>query len=208
MGKKIDIEIGFTSGRLKVINSAGYKTKLVEKRVYLWNCICSCGKPTIIGTDELVSGSRRSCGCLRSTRNGILNNPRTIRLYKIWRQMKQRCQNPKHIGFKNYGAKGIGVCEHWLVFENFLEDMGASYVDNYSIERADNSRGYEPSNCSWIEKKYQSSNTSRVVKLTFNGETLNMKQWSEKTGIPYWTLFARVRKNHWPIEKALTQAVR
>jgi hypothetical protein len=204
VGNKLYIENGYTIGKLKVIGSAGFKEIVVKKKIYLWECVCECGRKVVVKTEDLRNGFKKSCGCLRSSRGGILNNPRTIRLYKIWRQMKQRCFNPKHIGYKNYGAKGIKVCDRWLDFNLFLHDMGDTYKEDLSIERADNTKGYSLENCSWIEKKYQNSNTSRVVKITFRGETMNIKQWSEKLGIPYWTLFSRLRKNGWSVERALT----
>lgn len=84
--------------------------------------------------------------------------------YRCWSGMIQRCRNPKNRAFRNYGMRGIGVCESWLKFENFLADMGEK-PDGLTLDRVDNDRGYEPGNCAWRTRAEQQQNT-RLTKLT------------------------------------------
>ena len=126
------------------------------------------------------------------------------RLYQIWNGMKQRCQNPKTINYKGYGGKGISVCEEWNnSFTAFYEwSMQNGYNDNLTIDRKDNNGNYEPANCRWATNKEQQNNTSYTRLYTYNGETLSIMQWAEKTGIHPNMLYKRLYRG-WNIEKAL-----
>src|SRR5262245_44328367 len=90
--------------------------------------------------------------------------------YRVWRGMLSRCINPNCKSFRDYGGRGIGVCERWLVFENFLEDMGPSPSDHHEIDRLDNKKGYSPDNCEWRAKKSKNRRMERLV--TFRGRKL------------------------------------
>ena len=123
-------------------------------------------------------------------------------LHKKWASMLNRCRNKRE---KNYGAKGICVCEEWLDYTNFkkwAEDSG--YRDGLTIDRIDNSKGYFPDNCRWADRKAQNNNTSRNHWITFNGETKTMAQWSEVTGISYHAIKSRLNKHGWSVARALT----
>ena len=150
-------------GRLTVLSHAGTtkeKPGNVKRRVALWKCRCNCGSEiTVIGAN-LRNGTTKSCGCLerdilyeRNFKHGLTDT----RENRIWRGMLTRCRNLNHKDFKYYGGRGIRVCERWEVFENFLADMGPC-PEGYSIERVDNNRNYEPSNCKWIPQEDQAKN--------------------------------------------------
>ena len=169
-----------------------------------WLCQCSCGNKHITFGSLLTRGESKSCGCLRSHSASIVNTKHGMsnsRTYRIWKAMLSRCRNKNTIAYQSYGAKGIIVCDHWLSFENFFSDMGEAPA-NKSIDRIDNNKGYEPSNCRWATSKEQSINSSVPRYISFNGETHNISEWASIIGINPVTLLERLNK--WPIEKALT----
>jgi hypothetical protein len=116
--------------------------------------------------------------------------------------MLQRCNDPNSSGYYKYGAKGVTVCERWLIFENFLEDMGIK-PEGYSIDRIDPFGDYTPENCRWSTPKEQTRNKRNNLRVTFNGETLLVIEWAEKLGLKYRTLRQRLTSG-WSIEDALT----
>ena len=131
---------------------------------------------------------------------GYKNHRKT---YQCWQDMKQRCYNQRHKEFKNYGARGICVCDRWLnSFENFYADMG-EMPNGMSIDRIDNDAGYLPGNCRWANKKDQNNNQRRCVFITHGGETLTLTQWADRIGIHYTSLAWRL-KSGWGIENALS----
>jgi len=113
--------------------------------------------------------------------------------------MRMRCTRPKTTGYKNYGGRGITVCARWNVFENFLDDMGLP-KSGESLDRVDPNGNYEPSNCRWATMEVQSNNRRNSLKVTFDGETMSLAQWSRKTGIPRTTLVRRYNDGCTPAE--------
>lgn len=133
-------------------------------------------------------------------------SPALKRTKACWHGMKHRCYNQKSLSYKNYGARGITVCEPWLAsFENFLSDMGIK-PDGCSIDRVDNNGNYEPSNCRWATPAEQRRNQRTVRALTFNGETKLLRHWAREIGMPEQTLHTRLGLG-WTIEEALTTPI-
>jgi hypothetical protein len=113
--------------------------------------------------------------------------------------MRQRCFNPSDKGYKNYGGRGITVCDRWMDFANFIADMGPC-PPKLMLERKDNNGNYAPENCIWTDRTTQNRNRRTSLNLTIDGKTLSLKEWAIHSGIPYGTLWDRLNRN-WPINK-------
>lgn len=134
---------------------------------YYGEYLCDCGNKTLGDNYQVRTGLKKSCGCLRSKniskgkkRHGHrpLHEKCTTE-YNSWRGMLERCYNPKNISFKNYGGRGIEVCQSWRKsFADFLADMGEKPDKTMSIDRIDVNGNYEPSNCKWSTRLEQSAN--------------------------------------------------
>jgi hypothetical protein len=116
--------------------------------------------------------------------------------YMSWFAMKQRCQNPNHPKFADYGAVGIAVCAEWKSFEAFYRDMGKR-PEGHTIDRIDARKGYEPGNCRWATPKEQSSHIASVRKVRFGPESLTLTELSERLGVNKKTLAYRIDAG-WP----------
>lgn len=132
-----------------------------------WRCRCECGQERINKVGHLTTGAVISCGCYakRLTKSGVLRRThgksRSF-TYNVWCKMKERCSNPKLKCWENYGGRGIKVCDRWMKFENFLEDMGEGPTW-MSIDRINNDGNYEPGNCWWATPKQQRANQRPYV---------------------------------------------
>jgi hypothetical protein len=193
-------------GRLTVIERMppGYRRL---KRVF-WRCQCSCGNERIIVYDSLAAGYSKSCGCLRKDtyrKNFRTHGMTNTRTFAIWANMLSRCKNPNVPHYERYGGRGIKVCERWLIFTNFLADMGERPSRKHSIDRIDNDRGYEPSNVRWATVNEQAANRRKrrsFLMITIGSDTLSISDWSHKSGIDKGTLRSRIRRG-WPPETIL-----
>lgn len=124
--------------------------------------------------------------------------------YWVWAQMLQRCRNQKCPEYKNYGARGITVCESWRSYGNFIADMGPRPSAKHSLDRKNNDGNYEPSNCRWADSKSQTRNMRRNTVLELNGERKLLCEWAAHTGISAALICNRLDKMRWSVERALT----
>lgn len=179
-----------------------------------WLCKCKCKNEIIVSGYNLKSGHTKSCGCLRKelttqrfTKHGHAKNREETEIYSSWAQIIQRCINTNNSAYKHYGGRGITVCDQWLKFENFLEDMLKDWKPGLTIERKNNNRGYSPDNCYWATRREQQRNTRRNRFIACFGKTQCIAAWAEETGIHYQTLYTRIYVLDWTPEKALTTPV-
>jgi len=122
--------------------------------------------------------------------------------------MIKRCNNPYTTRYENWGGRGIKVCERWLDFDNFYEDMIETYDPNLSLDRIDNDGDYEPNNCRWATVKEQALNRSSNRLLTYDGVVKHMSQWAEGCGYKQSTFKQRFYGLGWSLEKCLNTPVR
>lgn len=164
-----------------------------------------CGDSRERVVSQVRTGYIGSCHCqntIRATRHGHAACGSDSRTYNAWSSMKKRCRNTSHASFKDYGGRGIAVCDRWLIFENFLEDMGVC-PDGLSLDRINNSIGYSLHNCRWVGASEQNNNKRGNTVLLFKGKALTISQWSSETGIKDCTISERLRHG-WSVERTLT----
>lgn len=121
-------------------------------------------------------------------------------IYHIWQNMKARCVNPNHQSFKDYGGRGIKVCDEWLKFENFLSDMGERPSKTHSLDRINNNGNYEANNCRWATRRQQCTNTRYNVYITFKEQTKTLSEWCEESGIEFNRARLRIKKGY-PLDR-------
>lgn len=191
-----------TGNRYGMLTAVCY-SRSVNKLVY-WQYQCDCGKMVERSRSRVASAARLgravSCGCMiSSVRANNGHNNRTHgwsrhRLYGIWRQMHDRCQNEKNGSYEWYGARGISVCEEWSTIEDFAEwAMSNGYGDRLTIERSDVNGSYCPSNCRWIPNEDQALNTRRNRFLELGGVRAPVSWWARQKGLSPQTLLSRLR---------------
>jgi len=177
----------------------------VPSRFTAWLCRCDCGTEKPVNAQHLYEGISRSCGCLGINPDAKVTHGKSkTKVYRVWADMLQRCQNPKSCNYKFYGARGIKVCDRWQDFENFLADMGERPTEHHSIERIEVNGNYEPGNCRWATRKEQYRNRRNNRLITFQGKTLTLGDWAAEIGLSSNSLSSRINTHKWPIEKALT----
>lgn len=132
------------------------------------------------------------------------------RLYRIWADMKRRCKNSDRPNYKNYGGKGIRVCQEWEnSFDSFREwALNNGYSDDLSIDRIDNNGNYEPSNCRWATAKEQANNKRNNLHIEYKGETRTLAQWCEVFGLERNVVAMRIYRDNIPFEEAIKKGNR
>lgn len=167
-----------------------------RRKQAIWFMRCDCGVEK--ASTHLVSGNTQSCGCerLRRTKeSNVRHGMAGKKEHYTWCQMKQRCSNPNNKKFLNYGGRGISVCERWLdSFENFLSDMGLAPAANYTIDRLDSNKGYEPSNCRWTTTYHQNFNKRNTIRIILNGVLTPLRKACSETSISYNQVHKRIKR--------------
>ncbi len=192
-------KVGDTFGRLRVVERVAKGT---------WRCECECGASAMVHGNKLTAGRKRSCGCGSVAARAL--GPQSLRThgsppgYSSWRSMVARCTDPSNKSFARYGARGITVCARWAAsFEAFAADMGPRPSAGHSIDRINNAKGYDPSNCRWATAREQQNNRRCNVVVAAFGESMTVPAWARLRGLSRATLNGRLRAG-WPVEDALT----
>ena len=190
-GRFLDLT-GEKFGRLVILYYGGSRNGKAQ-----WVAHCECGNDKIVAAAGLRRGAITSCGCAQKEMMGARNRShgksKSNALYKIWLSMRGRCKNPRNKNYARYGGRGITVCDRWDDFEQFLADMGDRPSPQHSIDRIDNNKGYSPENCRWATQEVQGNNKSNNKRLTVNGKTKTVMQWSRDTGIHHDVIYGRLR---------------
>ena len=180
-----------------------------------WECLCECGKTTIVRGALLRNGHTKSCGCFTggigvARSHGATVSGKQTPEYTSWIGMKRRCLNESDYDYKDYGARGITVCDRWInSYETFLTDMGKCPA-KHTLDRIDNSKGYSPENCRWASRKEQANNR-RIKKnsplYTFDGISQDLGAWAKdpRCIVKYVTLYHRVVYMNVPLYEAMTK---
>jgi hypothetical protein len=203
----LSVYIGMSYGQLTIES-----IERINSKLYV-SAKCTCGKTGSYMLVKLKDGHTKSCGCLRKkimsdilTTHGLYHT----RINNIWNGMIDRCRRVKNKNYKNYGGRGITVCEEWatdfMAFYNWAMNNG--YSDELTIERNDVNGNYEPGNCKWITHSKQALNRRDNHFVTYNGVTKTIAEWAKDLNMNYNTLINRLNTYRWGIEKALTEPVK
>lgn len=204
-------DIGKKYGKLTAVKDLGtFWISGVKRRKI--ECICDCGNVHVATISHLKLGQVKSCGCLsngsrvkaieKCTKHELINHG----LYKVWSSIQQRCYNPKHRSYKNYGGRGILMCEQWR--ENFYSFYQWAVANKWEqgkpIDRINNNGNYEPDNCRFVTIKENNRNKRKNINITFNGVTQCIAAWAADLNVDFKTLKYRLSNNQWSLEEALT----
>jgi hypothetical protein len=197
--------LGQVFGRWTVI-AFDESVKAYEKS--RWICKCECGVEKSVLQDSLLAGRSLSCGCYEYELTSIRSRTHgesSTHLYKAWNSMKERCLYEKFPGYKDYGGRGIVICDEWvndyLTFKEWALNNG--YAKTLSLDRIDVNGNYTPQNCRWITMSEQQHNKRTNVFLEYNGERHTLAQWGMITGLGKSTIISRKNKG-WSVEQILT----
>lgn len=212
MGIRKDLT-GQRFGRLTAISSRMDS----DNRRCVWLCKCDCGNYKEFKSATLISGRAQSCGCLH---NEIISKMSTThgmsktRLYSVWKGMRTRCYNPNSKSYKNYGGRGILICDEWK--NDFLSFYLWAFANGYNpnakhfectLDRIDVDGNYCPENCRWVSNTQQANNTRSVSRYTINGVEHTMTDWCNIYSIPKENVQARLQLG-WDFEKAVSTPVK
>ena len=186
VSRAVDIQ-GKRYGSLTVVG----RTKNNYAQAASWLCRCDCGGNVVATGNSLRMGNRVSCGCNRHPKT---HGKSKTHLYKVWRAMLNRCNNPNVKSYSDYGGRGIKVCDRWALFETFLADMGERPSDKHQIDRIDNDGNYCPENCQWVTRDIQVKNKRNNHFITANGETLHLSEWARRLGCANGAILARIHQ--------------
>jgi hypothetical protein len=209
---KSEAWIGHKFERLTIVAFLGIKTFAGGGRATMFRFRCDCGAE-FDGQKSNVVGKRIDCGCSKTVTRTAPYGSHRHPLNKTWHQMIARCENPAGKSFKDYGARGIRVCQRWKLgaggrtgFECFVSDMGPR-PPGFTIERVQSDGNYEPGNCVWLSKADQSKNRRTVRLVRLGDQVKTVPDWCDVYGLSYWTAIRRIQRG-WPPDKAVTTPAR
>jgi hypothetical protein len=185
--------VGNVYNKLTVIEFDGYRNSN-----YYWTCRCECNNITVVRVDHLLKDTQ-SCGCIRgpsptAIESNTIHGMVGTSIYGRWSAMLDRCRNPNHKSYHNYGGRGITVCERWHDFSNFYEDIKDGYAPTLTIERKDVNGNYDPDNVIWVDMKAQGRNRRNTIYVNYNGNDIPLSELAEIIDVSYETLWERYNR--------------
>lgn len=202
------MNVGLTGIKFGLLTVVGRKdSKSGHVRL---SCKCDCGNDSIVMASNLRSGHTKSCGCLQvklTSESKTKHGKRKFKIYSIWQNMLNRCRNKNTRSYKDYGERGISVCDRWQEFDNFYADMGDP-PKGKTLDRYPNNNGnYEPTNCRWASTIEQQNNTRKNRLITFDGRIQTMAAWAREVGLDSMRIQKRLNDG-WSTERALMTPIR
>ena len=199
--------IGKKFGKLSVLEIVRDRDSSGNSRI-MWKMRCDCGNEIIIAPSKVTTSGQKSCICSKSEsarKNSTIHGESHTRLFSIWVNMRDRCNNPKNKRYHRYGGRGISVCEEWNSDYKPFADWSRSngYSDELTIDRIDVNGDYCPDNCRWVDMKTQQRNRSDNRLVGINGETKTLAEWCEQYGTSYSMVFNRIVNMGWEPERAI-----
>lgn len=170
-----------------------------------YKCKCECGNIKELRIYDIVKEKIKSCGCLNKEKrktSKLIHGESHSPTYNTWKNLRSRCNNIKNNSYKDYGARGIKVCDRWKSFNLFLLDMGKKPSSKFQIERLDNNKGYCKENCTWATVYTQQRNRRSTHLITYYQKTQCLTDWALELNLPKAVLSARINKLKWSIEKS------
>lgn len=206
--KKIEINSGDKFGKWTIIEEIAPKI-ISKKPRRMFRCKCECGNIGEVQLACLRNGHSTSCGCEQKKRASETQTKHGLAekhpLYCTWKNMKKRCNNPNTSEYKNYGGRGISVCESWS--NNFQEfynwAINSGWSKELTIDRIDTNGNYCPENCRWATIEVQLNNTTKNHYIEYNGETYTLSTLAKYLNIPYNIVRYRLSNCKWNIEQLL-----
>lgn len=193
--------IGKTYGRLTAMREAPCRRSSSRKPIRRVSAKCRCGKSLVLDLSSLLYGHTTSCGCAKIERARLLNRTHGMSHlleFGVWKEMRQRCQNPNSKRWSDYGGRGIKVDERWEDFATFYRDMGPRPSPLHSIDRIDNEGYYTRNNCRWATPDVQRRNSRRIIAVSVAGKTMCFKDAAAANGVKWMTARMRVRRGWTP----------
>lgn len=195
-------------GRLTAIKHIGFN----KWNNAVWLCKCDCGKEHQAASGKLLQGKVSSCGChakdlhiKQLQKHGITTGgkPRTL---TIWSGMKARCLNPNATSYKNYGARGVKVCNEWMEFEKFHNwAIQNGYDEGLQLDRIDNDGNYEPTNCRWVDRTTNMINQRRNRIITIDERSQPISYWIKELRLTRSTVYGWLKQGSHYLEERLNQ---
>lgn len=180
--------IDLTGKRFGRLTVSGRNTENDMRNGAMWDCICDCGVSKTISSNALRRGATISCGCYKRENTSIVKRKHGLHgvdEYEVWINMLGRCRNKHKKEFKNYGGRGIKVCERWSEFNNFIKDMGKRPSKFHSLDRIDVNGDYDPQNCRWSTKTEQARNKRIYAtnKTGVGGVNVKNGKWTARISV-------------------------
>jgi len=200
--KRVSIPSGMKIGSLTVICDGPIEVDSRNKKRSTTWCVCNCGNLKKVISYNLTKSKSITKTCGRCNEKYKRGTP----TYSSWSAMKSRCNNKNATGYKNYGGRGITVCDRWDLYENFYKDMGERPTGT-TLDKIDNNGNYYKDNCRWATQKEQTNNRRTCRFITARGKTQTVSQWGEELHINSSTIIERLNRG-WSEERSLEEVIK